>query len=104
MTLSISPTVSAQPAYTPSSPAPAAAQQAQRSQPTDTVELSESAQVSQMYEQGQSPSLIAENLGVPVSLVDMDLGIIATNAASAPTAPVAASAIPTATTTKSTSP
>jgi hypothetical protein len=87
MTLAISGTVPAQP-YTPSpSPAPVATQPAPQPQAsTDTVTLSESAQVSQLSLQGQSPSLIAESLGLPVSTVDLDLGIVAPNLASKPAA------------------
>jgi DNA-binding NarL/FixJ family response regulator len=57
----------------PASPAPA---------PAVTVTLSQSAQVSQLSAQGQSPAQIAEELGIPVSTVDLDLGIVAANAAS----------------------
>ena len=81
MTPSISGTVSAQPAYT-HSPAPAATQQAPQPQPSaDTVTLSLSAQVSQLRIQGQGPSQIAEVLGIPVSTVNSDLGIVAPNVA-----------------------
>jgi DNA-directed RNA polymerase specialized sigma24 family protein len=85
MVLSISGTVSAQPAYAPS-PAPAATQQAPKPQASDTVTLSLSAQVSQLRIQGQGPSQIAEALGIPVSTVNSDLGIVATNVASQPAA------------------
>jgi hypothetical protein len=88
MTLAISGTVPAQP-YTPSpSPAPVATTQPapQPQAPSDTVTLSESAQVSQLSLQGQSPSLIAESLGLPVSTVDLDLGIVAPNLVSKPAA------------------
>jgi hypothetical protein len=85
MALSISGTVSSQPAYTPS-PAPAATQQATKPQPSDTVILSLSAQVSQLRIQGQGPSQIAEVLGIPISTVNSDLGIVATNVASQPAA------------------
>jgi hypothetical protein len=85
MALSISDTVSAQPAYTPS-PAPAATQQAPKPQPSDTVTLSLSAQISQLRIQGQGPSQIADFLGIPVSTVNSDLGIVAPNVASQPAA------------------
>ena len=90
MVLSISGTVSAQPAYTPSpapAPAPAAAQQAPQPQSSaDSVTLSLSAQVSQLRIQGQGPSQIAEVLGIPISTVDSDLGIVAATVASQPAA------------------
>jgi hypothetical protein len=82
MVLSISDTVSAQPAYTLSPAPPAVTQQAPKPQPSDTVTLSLSAQVSQLRIQGQGPSQIAEVLGIPVSTVNSDLGIVATNVAS----------------------
>lgn len=85
MTPSISGTLSAQLADT-SAPATAVTQQAPQTQPSDTVTLSQSAQVSQLHEQGQNPSEIAENLGIPVSTVDSDLGIAAATVASKPAA------------------
>ena len=93
MTLSISGTVSAQPADTPG-PAPASIQQTPQTQPSsDTVILSQSAQISQLYLQGQSPEQIAESLGLPESTVNSDLGIVATIVASEPAvAPTATSA------------
>jgi DNA-binding CsgD family transcriptional regulator len=102
MTPSISGTVSAQPAYTPTS-APAATQEAPQPEPSaDTVTLSQSAQVIQLNQQGQIPSQIAANLGIPVSTVDSDLGIAAaTGTSKPPAAPVVAA--PAATSTKSTS-
>jgi hypothetical protein len=57
MTLSISGTLSAQPADTPD-PAPAVTQQAPQTQPSDTVAMSQSAQVSQLHQQGQNLSEI----------------------------------------------
>jgi DNA-directed RNA polymerase specialized sigma24 family protein len=85
MTPSIPGTLPAQPADT-TAPAPAVKQQAPQTQPSDTVTLSQSAQVSQLHEQGQNPSEIAENLGIPVSTVDSDLGIVAATVAAKPTA------------------
>jgi hypothetical protein len=81
MTPSISGTLSARPTDTPV-PAPVVTQQAPQTQPSDTVALSQSAQVSQLHEQGQNSSEIAENLGIPVSTVDSDLGIVAAAVAS----------------------
>jgi hypothetical protein len=106
MTLSISGAVSTQPADTPAS-APAATTQAPPPPPpTDTVTLSEPAQVSQLSLQGQSPSEIAVSLGIPVATVDSDLGIVATAVATAgattsgvTTAPVQATAATAAATT-----
>jgi DNA-binding CsgD family transcriptional regulator len=43
----------------------------------DTVTLTQSAQVSQLRAQGESASSIAQNLGVSVSVVNLDLGIVA---------------------------
>jgi DNA-binding NarL/FixJ family response regulator len=43
--------------------------------PTDTVTLSLSVQVSQLALQGQSPSEIAQSLGILQSTVDSDLSI-----------------------------
>jgi DNA-binding NarL/FixJ family response regulator len=84
MTLSISGTLSAQSTDTPA-PAQAATPQAPQPQPSsDTVTLSQSAQVSQLHDQGQSPLQIAENLGITVSTVDSDLGIVATNTGAQP--------------------
>lgn len=75
----------------------------------DTVTLSQAAQVGQLNVQGVTPAQIAEKLGIPISDVDIDLGIAATTQtvpvvgahpatapgpASTPTAP--ASATPTA--------
>src|ERR1700678_4703669 len=81
MTPSISSVLSVQPAESPA-PAPAVTQQPPQTEPSDTVVLSQSAQVSQLHQQGQNPSEIAENLGIPVSTVDSDLGIVAAAVAS----------------------
>jgi len=97
MSFPISSAVSSQPANTYAS-APAATQQAPPSQPPgDTVALSESAQINQLNGQGQSAIQIAEALGVPLSTVDSDLGIVAATVAStaaAAPAPQAAVASP----------
>ena len=84
MTPSISSVLSVQPADTPA-PAPAVTQQPPQTEPSDTVVLSQSAQVSQLHQQGQNPSEIAENLGIPVSSVDSDLGLVAATVAPRPT-------------------
>lgn len=94
MSLSVSGIAAAQPADIPAR-APVATKQSPQPQPSaDTVTLSQSTQVIQLNQQGQSPSQIAEDLGIPVSTVNSDLGISATtvslNAANAPTAPAAA--------------
>jgi hypothetical protein len=54
--------------------------------PNDTVTLSQTAQVNQLNGLGESVSLIAQTLGVPVAVVDLDLGIVATQTASTQTA------------------
>jgi hypothetical protein len=108
MTLSVSGIVPAQSAETPA-PARAAIKQAPQPQPSeDTVEISESAQVSQLITQGLSASEIADALGIPVSNVDSDLGIVAADVTSIPTAPPtatvpSAATAPAATSTKATS-
>ena len=95
MTPSISGIGSAQPAYSPT-PAPAAPRQAPQPEPSaDTVTLSQSAQVIQLNQQGQIPSQIAANLGMPVGIA------AATVASKPPAAPVVA--VPAATSTKTTS-
>jgi hypothetical protein len=69
--------------------APALTPPATQPQPqpaADTVVLSQSAQVSQLYLQGQSTAQIAETLGMPLSDVDSDLGIIIAPAAPTPAA------------------
>jgi DNA-binding CsgD family transcriptional regulator len=101
MTLSVSGVIPAQSAETPA-PARSAIEQAPQPQPSeDTVAISESAQVSQLTTQGLSPSEIADTLGISVSNVDTDLGIIAASVTSNPTAPPAATA-PAGTLTKTT--
>jgi hypothetical protein len=65
------------PTYQVSQPAPESS--------GDTVTLSQSAQVSQLSELGESASIIAQSLGIPVTTVDLDLGIVAAQTASSPT-------------------
>jgi hypothetical protein len=78
MTISVSGTFPSQPAYTSSSaPGSVATRQPQQQEPSDEVTLSQSAQVSQFSQQGQTPSRIAQTLAISVSLVDLDLGIVA---------------------------
>lgn len=102
MTLSVAGIVPAQPVETPA-PARTVIAQAPQPQPSeDTVALSESAQVSQLTTQGLIPSEIADALGIPVANVDSDLGIVAANVASNPTAPPVATA-PATTLTRTTS-
>lgn len=73
---------SAAPSQTVSAPAPASGSTTNQAPPIpqspDTVILSQVAQVSQLNLQGQSPQQIADNLGIPLSTVDSELGIIAT--------------------------
>lgn len=94
MTPSISGIVSAQLADT-SARAPGAAKQTPQPQPSvDTVTLSESTQVIQLNQQGQSPSEIAEYLGISVSTVDSDLGIAAANVTANPAAALVTTTAP----------
>ena len=68
-------------------PAQTATKQATPPEPTgDTIALSESAQVNQLNEQGQSAKEISQALGIPISTVNSDLGIIAATAATTATA------------------
>ena len=68
-------------------PTQAATKQATPPEPTgDTIALSESAQVNQLNEQGQSAKEISQALGIPISTVNSDLGIIAATAATTATA------------------
>ena len=74
---SISSTLSAGLAATPA-PTTTATPQAPTTQlPQDTASVSQAAQISQMSQQGQSPSQIAASLGIPISSVNLDLGIVA---------------------------
>jgi hypothetical protein len=101
MTLSISGTPSVQQADTPA-PVRAVTRQAPPPQPpTDTVTLSQSAQVNQLKTQGLRPSQIADALEIPVATVNSDLGIVAAIVASQPAA-VSATTTPAPTSTKST--
>ena len=98
MTFSISGAVPGQPAN-PYTPAPAATQPApQPQQSGDTVALSQSAQINQLNMLGQSATEIAEALGISISTVDSDLGIVTANVTSTSSAPV-----PDATTASATS-
>lgn len=74
-------------------PAPASPASVARP-PVDTVSVSQSAEVSQLNLQGLSPSQIAESLSIPLSSVNLDLGIVAATSGTvtAPAAPLAASA------------
>jgi DNA-binding CsgD family transcriptional regulator len=64
---------------------------------TDTVTLSQAAQVHQLNVQGQSPSQIAANLGISVANVDADLGVVTkvTSIQAAPSAIALPKAAPT---------
>jgi len=55
--------------------------------PHDVVTLSQSEQVSRMSELGESPSIIAQSLEIPIATVNRDLGIAATQMVSKPAAP-----------------
>jgi hypothetical protein len=54
---------------------------------TDSVKLSEDAQISLLTQQGQSPDEIAQNLGVAVSTIEGYLGVVVASVAPAPPAP-----------------
>jgi len=85
MSDSISGIYSALPSVAPSYTLPPTHHQASQPSPEspgDTVTLSQAAQVSQMSGQGESASIIAQSLGIPVATVDLDLGIVATQTAS----------------------
>jgi hypothetical protein len=91
MSIPISGNYSVQPAYEPSI-AQALGQQTAQPEPqtaTDTVTLSQAAQVSQLSVQGDSASQISQNLGIAVSTVDLDLGVVATQVAATPSTPPA---------------
>lgn len=62
-----------------SAPQPAQLPETEAPNTEDTVQLSQLAQVQQMAQQGESPSAIAGNMGLPVSQVDSDLGISTTS-------------------------
>ena len=85
MSLSISGTLSAQPTAATTAAAAATRQTPTKPVSADTASVSQSAQVSQLSLQGQSPSQIAASLGIPVSSVDLDLGIatVASNSTAA---------------------
>jgi DNA-binding CsgD family transcriptional regulator len=90
MTLSVSGSVSSQPAIAahspsdPSSDSDAGATQKPAVASADSVKLSQAAQVHLFKQQGQSLSQIAANLGVSVGTVDGYLGIAVAKVASTP--------------------
>jgi|ERR1700679_2181837 DNA-binding CsgD family transcriptional regulator len=86
MSLSIPGTVPVQLADTPAPASTPTKQAAEPQQSSDTVLLSQSAQINQLYLQGQSPQQIAENLGLAQSTVNSDLGVAATVLAAQPAA------------------
>ncbi len=59
-------------------------QQPPTAEPSDTVYISQQAQAQRLLGEGETPTEIANSLGVSISLVDSDLGI--TQAASSPAA------------------
>jgi DNA-binding CsgD family transcriptional regulator len=70
-------------------PSPAKAQPSEASEqpaktPSDSVKLSQAAQVHLYKQQGQSPSQIAANLGITAATVDGYLGIAVPKAPAAP--------------------
>jgi hypothetical protein len=90
MTLSVSGSVSSQPAIAahspsdPSSDSDAGATQKPAVASTDTVKLSQAAQVHLFKQQGQSLSQIAANLGIALTTVDGYLGVVVPKVASTP--------------------
>jgi DNA-binding NarL/FixJ family response regulator len=54
---------------------------------TDTVKLSEDAQIRLLTQQGQTPDEIAQNLGVAVSTIEGYLGVVVASVAPAAPAP-----------------
>jgi hypothetical protein len=62
MSISISDSIPSQPSAPPSSPHTASSKPAGDS--TDTIKLSQDAQIQLLAQQGQSPSEIAQNLGI----------------------------------------
>jgi DNA-binding NarL/FixJ family response regulator len=99
MTLSVSESVSSQPAIAahsptnPSSDSDAGATQKPAVASTDTVKVSQAAQVHLFKQQGQSLSQIAANLGISVGTVDGYLGVAVAKIASTPS-PTNAPAVP----------
>jgi len=78
MSISISnslPTESPAAANSSSNSAPAPSAQPITSAPADTVKLSESQQIHQLYNEGQKVSQIAFNLNITVEAVNSYLGI-----------------------------
>ena len=68
-------------------PAQTATKQATPPEPTgDTIQLSQSAQITLLNQQGQSAKEIALTLGITLSTVNSALGIIAATAATTATA------------------
>jgi hypothetical protein len=54
---------------------------------TDTVKLSEDAQIRLLTQQGQSPDEIAQNLGVAISTIEGYLGVVVASVTPAPPTP-----------------
>lgn len=81
MSLSISATLPAEPPPAPAATPTATAHTTAPQIPDDTASVSEAAQVSQLSLEGQNPSQIAASLGIPVSSVNLDLGIAASASA-----------------------
>jgi hypothetical protein len=72
MAISISDSVTAQPTAPPAAPDTSASKPA--GDTTDTVKLSQDAQIQLLAQQGQSPSEIAQNLGIAAITVAAYLG------------------------------
>jgi hypothetical protein len=85
-------TQAATPTPSPTNAQPSEATEHPVQAPGDSVKLSQAAQVHLFKQQGQSPSQIAANLGIPAATVDGYLGIAvpkapAATAAGTPSAP-----------------
>jgi hypothetical protein len=86
MSISISNTYAASPASTVQNVSKAATPVAKETSiPTDTVKLSQTAQIHALKQSGQGVSAIASALGVSLASVDSVLGIAVTAAAATPT-------------------
>lgn len=84
MTPSVSDGIPVQPAQPPAAAQPTVNQAPPPPPEEDTIAFSEAAQVSLLNAQGMSALAIAEELGIPISVVDSDLELISTDGPSPP--------------------